>query len=106
MRILREMRPTLREALRLEALRLEALRLEALREALRREYLTISITYIEMKFVRALAFLLVIIAILLTGFGGIVDMFNPPTTVRLTKEHAWNDGIFLMLVAIFLVAAF
>ena len=59
-----------------------------------------------MKFARILAFLLVIIAILLTGFGGILDMFNPPTTLRLTKEHAWNDGIFLVLVAIFLVTAF
>ena len=59
-----------------------------------------------MKFTRTLAFLLVIIAILLTGFGGIVDMLNPPLTVRLTKEHAWNDGIFLMLIAIFLVTAF
>lgn len=59
-----------------------------------------------MKFTRALAFLLVIIAMLLTGFGGIVDMFNPPLTIRVTKEHAWNDGIFLVLVAIFLVTAF
>jgi hypothetical protein len=74
--------------------------------ALRVDFLGISTIYIEMKFARILAFLLVIIAILLTGFGGILDMFNPPTTLRLTKEHAWNDGIFLVLVAIFLVTAF
>ena len=59
-----------------------------------------------MKFTRALAFLLVIISILLTSFGGMLDMFNLHLAVRVTKEHAWNDGMFLLLLATFLVTAF
>lgn len=61
-----------------------------------------------MKAARALAFLFVALAVLMTGFGGVLDAWKGgyPPTFTLTKQHAWNDGIFLILLAIFLVIAF
>lgn len=44
-----------------------------------------------------LAFL-VIAAFVATGLGGLQDMLGVRLVV--TKEHGWNDGIFLILVAI------
>jgi hypothetical protein len=41
---------------------------------------------------------LVVAAFLATGLGGLQDMLGIRLTV--TKEHGWNDGIFLMLTAI------
>lgn len=41
---------------------------------------------------------LVGMAFLVTGLGGLQDMLGVRFT--LTKEHGWNDGIFLMLTAI------
>lgn len=40
---------------------------------------------------------LVTVAFLMTGFGGLRDLSRGMIPSR---EHAWNDGIFLMLVAI------
>jgi hypothetical protein len=37
-------------------------------------------------------------AFLVTGLGGLQDMLGIKLT--LSKEHGWNDGIFLMLTAI------
>jgi hypothetical protein len=42
---------------------------------------------------------LVTLAVVQTGFGGLRDMFGVGF-LGMTKEHAWNDGIFLMLLAI------
>jgi hypothetical protein len=44
---------------------------------------------------------LVLLAVILTGFGGLRDMFGIGM-FGLTKEHAWNDGMFLMQLAILL----
>jgi hypothetical protein len=41
---------------------------------------------------------LVGMAFLVTGLGGFQDMFG--ITLPFSKEHGWNDGIFLILVAI------
>lgn len=41
---------------------------------------------------------LVTTAFLVTGLGGLQDMLGIRLTV--SKEHGWNDGIFLMLAAI------
>lgn len=41
------------------------------------------------------------IALLLTGLGGWADMLGQSFSV--SKEHAWNDGIVMMLLAIFLL---
>ena len=37
-------------------------------------------------------------AFLATGLGGLQDMLGVQLVV--TKQHGWNDGIFLMLAAI------
>jgi hypothetical protein len=47
------------------------------------------------------AFFLVITSFLSTGLGGWVDLTGRP--LMITREHAWNDGIFAVLVAIFIV---
>lgn len=39
------------------------------------------------------------LALVLTGVGGWANMMGKP--IVLTEQHAWNDGLFLMLVAIF-----
>jgi hypothetical protein len=41
---------------------------------------------------------LVVMAFLATGLGGLQDMLGIQLVV--TKEHGWNDGIFLILTAI------
>jgi hypothetical protein len=41
---------------------------------------------------------LVVMAFLATGLGGLQDMLGIELVV--TKQHGWNDGIFLMLTAI------
>jgi hypothetical protein len=42
-----------------------------------------------------------LVALLLTGVGGWSDLVGRPLVV--SKQHAWNDGLFLMLVGIFLL---
>jgi hypothetical protein len=41
---------------------------------------------------------LVGMAFLVTGLGGIQDMLG--VQLPMSKQHGWNDGIFLILVAI------
>jgi hypothetical protein len=41
---------------------------------------------------------LVVAAFIATGLGGLQDMLGIQLVV--TKQHGWNDGIFLMLTAI------
>jgi hypothetical protein len=41
---------------------------------------------------------LVTMAFLATGLGGLQDMLG--IQLPMSKEHGWNDGIFLILVAI------
>lgn len=41
---------------------------------------------------------LVITAFIVTGLGGLQDMLG--IRLLVSKEHGWNDGIFLMLTAI------
>jgi hypothetical protein len=41
---------------------------------------------------------LVVAAFLATGLGGLQDMLGIDLIV--TKQHGWNDGIFLILTAI------
>lgn len=42
---------------------------------------------------------LVVTAFIVTGLGGLQDLFG--IRLPMSREHGWNDGIFLMLVAIF-----
>lgn len=48
-----------------------------------------------------LAILVFLVALVLTGVGGWSDILGKPFVV--TKQHAWNDGLFLLGVAIFLL---
>lgn len=52
----------------------------------------------ELTFFAIVAF---VVALLLTGLGGWADMLGKSFYV--SKEHAWNDGIVMMLLAIFLL---
>ena len=45
-----------------------------------------------------LLFVLIVAAFTATGLGGLQDMLGIRLTV--SREHGWNDGIFLILVAI------
>jgi len=47
---------------------------------------------------KALLIILVGLAFFVTGLGGLQDIFGIELIV--SREHSWNDGIFLMLTAI------
>ena len=47
------------------------------------------------------AIVLFVFALVLTGLGGWADMLGKP--MIMSKQHAWNDGIFLLLGAIFVL---
>lgn len=49
-------------------------------------------------FKTVLLLFLVITAFIVTGLGGLQDMLG--IRMLVSKEHGWNDGIFLMLTAI------
>lgn len=45
-----------------------------------------------------IAILLVGVALALTAIGGLEDMRQ--NQYRITKEHAWRDGLFLLVLAL------
>ncbi len=51
-----------------------------------------------LRYAAIVAFLL---ALLLTGIGGWSNMLGKALVI--TEQHAWNDGLFMMMVAIFLL---
>ena len=52
----------------------------------------------EMKPLKFLAVILLIIAFVMTAIGGLMDMsYNE---WKMTRQHLWNDGLFLGLLAI------
>ena len=52
----------------------------------------------QMRFLALIAFVLAIIS---TAIGGWADITKKPGII--SKKHAWNDGLFLILAAIFLL---
>jgi hypothetical protein len=52
----------------------------------------------ELTILSILAF---VVALALTALGGWSDMLGRPFVV--SKQHAWNDGLFMILIAIFLL---
>jgi hypothetical protein len=55
------------------------------------------------KYFLYLAFFLVAMSAISTGLGGWADMTGSPFVI--TRQHAWNDGIYAVLLAIFIVLA-
>jgi hypothetical protein len=54
-----------------------------------------------MSALQTAAVVLLIVAFLLTGLAGLMDMsYNQ---FQITRQHAWNDGLFLGIVAIFVL---
>lgn len=51
-----------------------------------------------LRYAAVFAFLL---ALVLTGIGGWSNMIGKALVI--TEQHAWNDGLFMMMVAIFLL---
>lgn len=49
--------------------------------------------------------LLVCLGILFTAIGGFLDMSrrNRYNRLCISKQHFWNDGLFLVLLAIFII---
>ncbi len=52
----------------------------------------------QLRYAAIMAF---IIALILTGVGGWSNMLGRALVI--TEKHAWNDGLFMMMVAIFLL---
>lgn len=50
---------------------------------------------------RYAAILAFVFALLFTGIGGWSNMLGKALVI--TEQHAWNDGLFMMMVAIFLL---
>ncbi len=53
------------------------------------------------KQLRYAALFTFVVALILTGIGGWSNMLGKALVI--TEQHAWNDGLFMMLVAIFLL---
>jgi hypothetical protein len=52
---------------------------------------------------RRLAMVCILLAILATGIGGLIDIQGKKRIGPITKKHMWNDGHFLVLLAIALL---
>lgn len=48
---------------------------------------------------------LVVLSILLTALGGWMDYMNYPRLFGISRDHAWNDAQYLLLLAIFIKLA-
>ncbi len=55
---------------------------------------------IGMKSTKLAAIFVMVIAVLMTGLGGSLDILKKGT---ITRKHAWNDGLFLAILAVFLL---
>lgn len=53
-----------------------------------------------MRWLRNLAIFVFVASLLMTGLGGSLDMIR---TGQITRKHAWNDGLYLAIVAVFLL---
>ncbi len=60
-----------------------------------------------MKQIDILIWGLVVVALIMTGMGGWLNMTSSDgINVRLTSQHSWNDGLFIMLLAILLAVLY
>ena len=54
-----------------------------------------------MKPLKLASIVLLLIAVTMTGLGGLMDMIQHD--FRITRDHSWNDGLFLVVLAIALL---
>jgi hypothetical protein len=54
-----------------------------------------------MKPLKLAAIVLLVAAVLMTGLGGLIDILQHDFSI--TREHSWNDGMFLVVLAIALL---
>lgn len=54
-----------------------------------------------MKALKLASVVLAIIGLSLTGLGGMMDMIEHD--FQITKKHAWYDGLFLILLSIWIL---
>jgi hypothetical protein len=54
-----------------------------------------------MRPIKLAAIVLLLVAIAMTGLGGLLDILQHD--FRITREHSWNDGLFLVVLAIALL---
>lgn len=47
------------------------------------------------------ALVLMTVAVILTGLGGMMDMYAH--NFHITKQHVWNDSLFMAVLAIFVL---
>lgn len=60
-----------------------------------------------MKQINILIWGLVVVAVIMTGMGGWLNMTSSDgINVRFTSQHSWNDGLFIMLFAILLAVLY
>ncbi len=52
----------------------------------------------QLRYAAIIAF---VFALILTGIGGWSNMLGRALVI--TEQHAWNDGLFMMMAAIFLL---
>lgn len=50
---------------------------------------------------RIAALIVMTVAIVLTGLGGTLDMYS--NRLHITKKHIWNDGLFMGILAVFIL---
>ena len=50
-----------------------------------------------MKPLRLVAIILIIVSAIMTGLGGMMDWLS--SDFRITRQHAWNDGLYLAVMA-------
>ncbi len=53
-----------------------------------------------MSLLRTLAIIAIVMSVVATGVGGVQDLL---TTHTVSRRHAWNDGQYLVLLAIALL---
>lgn len=61
-------------------------------------YVYLEMYRAQLRYAAILAF---VFALILTGIGGWSNMVGKAFVI--TEQHAWNDGLFMMMVAIFLL---
>ena len=57
------------------------------------------------SWIDAVSIALLVVAVVMTGLGGWMDILNVKT-LPVSREHAWNDATFLVLVVIALQLIF